>query len=238
MTKFAYLASAAAALVLATSAIAADLPYRRQAPIDSYAPAPVFTTFTWTGGYVGANLGWRAANFDPVVNSVEIEGKTRHSIAVGGHAGYNYQIHPNVVLGAEVDLAYGSSKAKGPTVFAGPGLLSSSASLDWAGSLRGRLGYTQGSWMVYGTGGLAFADLETQATLSTPGGVFASKNDKWAAGYAIGAGLEYMLTPNVVLRGEYLYSDYGRHTVSVPLGGQSSVEIDSHTARGGVSYKF
>jgi outer membrane immunogenic protein len=237
MTKLALLASSAAALVLASAAAsAADLPYRRQAPVDSY--APVFTTFTWTGGYVGANVGWRAANFDPVVNAVEIEGKSRHSIAIGGHAGYNYQIHPNWVLGGEVDFAYANSKANGPAVFAGPGLLSSSAKLDWSGSLRGRLGYTQGNWMVYGTGGLAFADLEVQAALTTPGSLYTSKNDKWAAGYAVGAGVEYMLTPNIVLRGEYLYSDYGRHTVAIPLGGQSSVEVDSHTARGGVSYKF
>ena len=237
MTKLSYLATSAMALVLAGSAFAADLPYRRQAPVQYGAP-PVFTNFTWTGAYVGGNLGWRGVNFDPVINSLELNGKTRHSLTGGGHVGYNYQVHPNVVVGVEADLGYGSNEAKAPTVVVGPGTLSSRASVGWAGTVRGRLGYTQDSWMIYGTGGLAFADLETQAAISVPGNVFTSKNDKWAAGYAVGAGVEYMLTPNVTVRGEYLYSDYGRHTVAVPLGGQASVEVDSHTARAGVSYKF
>jgi outer membrane immunogenic protein len=236
MTKFAYLATSAFALALATSAVAADLPYRRQAPID--AVAPVFTTYTWTGGYIGVNAGWRAANFDPVVNSVEITGKTRHSVTVGGYAGYNYQIHPNVVVGAEFDMGYGVGKAKGPSVLTGAGVLSSSAEIGWAGSVRGRLGYTQGNWMVYGTGGLAFADLDMKASISTPFVAYTNQNDKWAAGYVVGAGVEYMLTPNITVRGEYLYSDYGRQTLAVPLGGQVSTSVDSHTARGGVAYKF
>ena len=237
MTKFSYLATSAMALVLAGSALAADLPYRRQAPV-SYGAPPVFTSFTWTGAYVGGNLGWRAANFDPVINSLEINGKTRHSLTGGGHVGYNYQVHPNVVVGLEADMQYGSGEAKGPSVATPAGLLSSRASIGWAGSVRGRLGYTQDNWMIYGTGGLAFADLEVQAALSTPSSVWTSKNDKWAAGYTVGAGVEYMLTPNVTVRGEYLYSDYGRHTVTIPTGSQASVEVDSHSARAGVSYKF
>jgi outer membrane immunogenic protein len=238
MTKLAYLASGAVALVLATSAIAADLPYRRQAPIDGYAAPPVFTNFTWTGAYVGGNLGWRAATFSPVINSLEIAGKTRHSLYAGGHVGYNFQVAPNVVVGAEADMGYGGGEAKGPAVGAGLGILSSRASLGWTGSVRGRLGYTQDNWMIYGTGGLAFADLEVQAALSTPGSVWTATNNKWAAGYTVGAGLEYMITPNITVRGEYLYADYGRNTVAVPTGGQASVEVDSHTARAGVSYKF
>lgn len=236
MTKFAYLASGAAALVFATSALAADLPYRRQAPVDSL--APVFTTFTWTGGYVGANLGWRATNFDPVMNSLEISGRTRNSIAAGGHIGYNLQVAPNVVVGVEGDMGYGQASTKGPTVVAGPGLLSSRSSLDWAGSVRGRLGYAQDQWMVYGTGGLAFADLKVQGTLNSPGATWTTTNDKWAVGYTVGAGVEYMATQNIVLRAEYLYADYGRNTVAIPNGGHASVEVDTHTVRAGASYKF
>lgn len=236
MNKFAYLASSAVALVMATSAIAADLPYRRQAP--AYSAPPVFTNFGWQGLYIGGNLGWRAANFDPVVNNLEIEGKTRHSAAIGGHVGYNFQVSPNIVLGVEADMGYGKNKAAGPTVAVGPGLLSSGASIAWAGSVRGRLGYTQDNWMLYGTGGFAFADLEATTSYSTLGTIYTSKNDKWAGGYAVGGGVEYMVMPNITVRGEYLYSDYGRQTVSAPIGGQSSIDVTTHTARAGVSYKF
>lgn len=238
MTKFAYFASSAAALVLASSAIAADLPYRRGAPPADYAAPPVFTTFAWTGFYVGANLGWRGTNFDPVINSVEATGKTSNSVAAGGHLGYNYQVSPNIVLGAEADLGYAEGNATSPSVVAGTGILSSRASLGGAGSVRGRLGYTQDNWMIYGTGGLAFADISLQASLATPISVWTATNDKWTAGYTVGAGLEYMVTPNITLRGEYLYADYGRQSVSIPAGGIASVNVDTHTARAGVSYKF
>lgn len=238
MTKIAYLATSAAALVMATSAMAADLPYRRAAPAPMEAYPPAFTTSSWTGGYVGGSIGWRSTSFDPVMNSMEIAGKSRNTATFGGFAGYNFQVSPNIVLGVEGDMNYGKTNAHGPAVVSGPGMLSSRYSLDWAGSARGRIGYTQDSWMIYGTGGLAFADLKMQGTYTTPGAFWTTTDSKWAAGYAVGAGLEYMLTQNLTLRGEYLYSDFGRHSVSIPNGGQASVEVDSHTARAGVAYKF
>ncbi|TDR89260.1 outer membrane protein [Enterovirga rhinocerotis] len=273
MTKLAFLAGASA-LVLSTAAFAADLPYRSQAPAYD-APPPVFTTVGWNGFYAGGTFGWRAANFDPVVNSFESEGKTRHSLAGAVHAGYNFQVSPSIVLGVEGDIGYGRNRASGPgavgassfttpdtpqpgrdTITTVGSQSGSKAEIGWAGSVRGRIGYAFDRVMIYATGGLAFANLNLQGTSSTTvtqqvvagqnviststafGPSYMTRSDKWTAGYTVGAGIEFAMTENILLRAEYLYADYGRHTVTVPSGATMAVDVDTHTARAGVSYKF
>src|SRR5947208_2803276 len=87
------LCGAALATVLAIlSANAADVP---RGPFPGpYAPAPY--GFSWTGGYVGLNLGfeWSGATNLPLSPS---------GFAGGVQGGYNYQIG-QFVIGGEADL--------------------------------------------------------------------------------------------------------------------------------------
>lgn len=131
MKKF--LLSTVALATMTAGAIAADLPARRYAPPAPYVAVPVFT---WTGFYVGANVGaaWNRDSRDdffrgdyttaprglPVIpaaggvfgGSDGFLGRDsdRTSILGGVQAGYNWQMG-GFVLGVEGDIqAIGNSK--------------------------------------------------------------------------------------------------------------------------------
>ena len=141
MRKFASLIApvAAVAALSASSAYAADLPYSPP-PSNSaiYAPAPVYN---WTGFYVGASAGWGWGDTTASTSSafnIGIDGGL-----AGGQIGYNYQLPNNFVLGVEGDLLWSGmsgSVSPCPTV---------TQSLDWLGTIRGRVGYAMGDWMPY-----------------------------------------------------------------------------------------
>ena len=84
-------------------ALAADLP---QAPAPAYdaVPAPQ-QSIDWNGLYVGGNLGWAFGHFDNKAGSAAGLGTSADGIAGGLYTGYNFQVTPNVVVGAEADFS-------------------------------------------------------------------------------------------------------------------------------------
>ena len=113
-------AAAGASLLLAGSALAADLPTRKGPPV---APVYIPPPFSWTGFYLGGNVGgaWASRNtnndFFPLgatdLNGnalfVPTNGNGSNSGFVGGiQGGYNYQFTPGAgfVLGFETDIDY------------------------------------------------------------------------------------------------------------------------------------
>ena len=122
MIKHSAVAGLALALV-AGSAFAADLPYRKAPIVEP--PPPVFT---WTGLYGGINIGYGFGNGDqdqgglgyapynlPFDNdagfitlnpagAVWTIPNDLNGVLGGGQAGYNYQFNPWLVVGLEADL--------------------------------------------------------------------------------------------------------------------------------------
>lgn len=148
----------------------------------------------------------------------------------GAQAGYNFQVSPTFLAGFEFDIvgsslrgiASGGNTAPVATVF-GPGTgtfttsVTASRGLDYVGTVRGRLGTTiTPSLLVYLTGGLAYDGVksstsmtQTSAIVGVPtvstSGAFSSNR----AGYAVGAGGEWMFLGKWRIKGEYLYYDLG-----------------------------
>ena len=117
MKKF--LLSTVALATMTAGAMAADLPARRMAP----APFAAVPVFTWTGFYVGANVGaaWNrnANNFGS--NGFLGGNRNRTSILGGVQAGYNWQTGA-LVLGVEGDIqAIGNSNRNNGFGFGGFG---------------------------------------------------------------------------------------------------------------------
>ena len=83
--------------------------------------------------------------------------------AIGAKLGYDQQIG-NVVVGVMTD---GSTRS--PTAAAGAGRGLFKSELDYYGTVRGRLGYSFGRLMAYGTAGYAYGELEVTDT--RPGGI-------------------------------------------------------------------
>jgi len=160
-------------------------------------PTPV-EIFTWSGGYVGVNLGggWRQpvdfvtavtpcrdlltcllqAEETGVISGLGTRPGTRGEGITGGfQIGYDYQAGP-VVVGVEADWEY----FKRSSFLAGSafrtednGLMSvtNEARSTWLATVRGRLGLAWDRLLVYGTGGVAFTDLRYAQTLSASGSV-------------------------------------------------------------------
>jgi outer membrane immunogenic protein len=217
------LLAAAAAFAVVPSANAADLgggPPRGGMKDAPYYAAP--SVFSWTGFYIGAHLGygWSDVDWQAVSNSLSGSGAL-----AGGQIGYNWQ-KGALVFGVEADAS--SSWVDGSTSGFGH-------SVDWATSLRGRLGvaFNDNRTMLYGTGGVAWANID----YSAPGfGGFS----KTQFGWVIGGGIEHMLNQNLSARVEYLY--YDLNDVTAPAGtlGAGSTKLDPimQTVRFGINLKF
>jgi outer membrane immunogenic protein len=212
----------AVTIAAAATAQAADLPQ----PAENYTyadPVPA-ERFDWSGFYFGGNLGWNWSDFETTNGVTGRFSNHGNGVTGGVHAGYNYMLSPNFLLGAEADFSL-SDIEKTRTV----GGVNYKTSSDWNGTVRARAGWAFDRFMVFGTGGLAIADLEAKAN-----GISDSKTK---VGWTAGAGIEGAVTQNVTARLEYMYQDYGRETFS--LGGQNyKTDLDSNQVRFGMSYKF
>src|SRR5581483_5880749 len=102
---------AAASLLSATTALAADLPAR--APVYTKAPVIVEPIYDWTGFYVGGNVGYSWGNSnttlalsDPGTGTVMSSASTKFrmdGVIGGGQIGYNWQ-RDRWVFGIEADI--------------------------------------------------------------------------------------------------------------------------------------
>jgi outer membrane immunogenic protein len=139
----------------------------------------------------------------------------------GAVAGYNWQ-RGAVVFGFEGDLSGTELKSEttGGYVSANPAFSYPSADavakIDWYGTVRARLGWATGAFLIYGTAGLAYghAALSNTYNLGTFGqlqsiGPLVGQASPVKAGWVVGGGVEYLLTRDVSLNLEYQYVDLG-----------------------------
>ncbi|MDR3375420.1 MAG: porin family protein [Ancalomicrobiaceae bacterium] len=230
MTNFVSRAAAAALFVsMATAASAADLGRPVKAP-EPYPQTIAAYGFSWTGAYVGANIGANLAH--------GVAGDS--SGVIGGlQAGYLWQTG-QFVYGLEADVSLGNnSKSTSFSDAVLGGVSTQRDRIDWNTSYRGRLGYAFDRFLVYGTGGLALANIESRFSNTNNGVTVTDKNTNFRAGWSLGAGLEYAITNNVTVRGEYLHNGFGHYNVNYGGNGVSVRQnIDENLLRVGVNYKF
>ena len=215
MKKYLLASVAALGLVAAGAASAADLPSRKGPVV-----APVYVpAFTWTGFYVGANAGygWGNVNANGFANVGDLDG-----FVGGGQVGYNYQMG-QFVVGLEADL-------QAADLSSGNNLGLINVKTDYFGTVRARVGVAFDRFMPYITGGWAYGNVKT----SIPGIGFSSDRSH-TGGYAVGAGLEYAVTNNIIAGVEYLYVDLGEKNI---LGAGTKVGTDFSVVRARLSYKF
>lgn len=242
-------------IALGTPAFAADLPR------PTY-KAPVYTApaFTWSGFYIGANAGYGFGKESSDISVVQpglatfSMGSTNTSpngFIAGGQLGYNYQFGA-YVLGIEGDWQYSGQKGSASilcpvALCGGPVTVDRTDKLTSFGTLRARLGYAFDSWLVYGTGGLAFGSFKSDTTVTAPGGggvtVFSSSQTR--TGWALGAGIEKAFASHWSWKLEYLYMDFGTFStdnVLPPTFGvvtfHSNTRFTDNIVRAGVNYRF
>lgn len=215
-------------LVLAASALIGAQAYAADMPLKAppYAPEIVAPEMTWSGFYIGANVGYGWANVGTSGVSNDLNG-----IIGGGQLGYNWQLG-KFILGAEADFqASGESRSDTATV------LGTSFTVDqkiqWFGTARGRIGYAFGPWMVYGTGGVAWQNYKL--SVSALGSEISDNSTK--IGWTAGGGIEWMFLPKWSAKIEYLYMDTGNTDVTL-FGTTFSARAKNSIARLGINYHF
>jgi outer membrane immunogenic protein len=251
--------AAAVALALATgSALAADLPSRKGPPPVYLPPPPVFT---WTGFYVGVNLGggWRERNNDnfafpglfpnplfpifsptPFITGVfpfafNNNDNNSGGVVGGGQIGYNFQFSPWLVVGVETDFQGTSIGSGGDNnVFFGSHL----ARLPWFGTVRGRVGVTplDPHFLLYGTGGFAYGEVRRN-------GFLFNDFNRVETGWTAGGGIEWAFLPNWSVKAEYLFTDLsanndGNFFGDCGFGFGCNRHFKFHTVRAGLNYHF
>lgn len=257
------LAILSVALCTTTSVFAADLPSKNyyNQPQNSYVQP---SNFTWTGFYAGLNLGYAWSDVDQniynhgFVTLPSSYSKDGDAFTFGVQAGYNHQLNNDFVIGGEIGFNFGDMKSKKGGDFlynyagrAGSYSYDVGTRIKWLGTLRGRAGFLPTErLMLFGTGGLAFADVKTGATdLAVEGinvwnGAGSNSDVRW--GWTIGAGAEYALTENISAKLEYSYVDLSDDTNRVGAGviapNSNGFDIKDDPSfqliRAGLNYKF
>ena len=248
---------AAVTCLLATSALAADLPVR------TYTKAPVYVEpiYNWTGFYIGGNVGysWGRSNDTSTLTSaagtvlLTTSDKTDlNGIVGGGQIGYNWQMQ-NWVWGLEADIQ--GTDEKGTRAFSfttGPQFcfnlcpppvttpFALAQKIDWFGTVRARAGVlVTPKVLLYATGGLAYGEVNSSETVGTASAFSASNTN---VGWTVGAGIEGVIGGNWTARLEYLYVDLGTVSGSFTLPSTNVISYNSRITdnilRVGINYKF
>jgi len=191
----------------------------------------------------------------------------------GGQIGYNWRLGESFVLGMETDIQgiaggadRGTNTSLLPTPTAGLNFLtvsSASKSLDYLGTVRGRVGYLPiPELLAYATGGFAYGGatartgfFQTVPNDQPPSYEFLAANNSGFSntrvGWTVGGGVEWLFCSNWSVKLEYLYYDLGN--ANYPVGvttdknfgdillvsnTRASTRFDGHVARLGVNYHF
>jgi outer membrane immunogenic protein len=275
MNKLLFLAGIFATASLVETAAAADI----GAPVYEITAPPIISPATWTGLYAGINVGYGIGH-DPSMESTDgLYGGPRNYAVVpagvigGGQVGYNYQFAPTWVAGLETDLQGSGMKNRQdcilacgalivPTSTLPPGLsgftlpvafsdFSEQHQIGWFGTVRGRIGYSTGRVLVYGTGGLAYGSVERSGSVSgttfnvfplnapphIPFNTFAGSynNNSVNVGWTVGAGIEGKIVGSLSVKAEYLYIDLGSTTdtlnTAILTGGTGSAGVRTDVSR-------
>jgi outer membrane immunogenic protein len=235
-------------------AAAADLPTKEAPP----APPPP-AAWSWTGVYAGVEGGgvWGSAQtvHGPIAPAPSLNETNPFGISggiFGDTLGYNYQFR-QVVLGAEGDISWSPTKGTGADIPPFSRDFSQTANEQWLSTLRGRVGYAWGDVLLYGTGGVALANVQQKAfdnpPVCGPGTAFpcvsiAETQNLW--GWALGAGVEWRFFQNFSLKAEYLFVDLPQKSYFNPaptsafavFNSDQRLKLNDNIVRLGLNYHF
>ena len=170
------------------------------------------------GGY-----GWGTATddtstgiFTDTVDELDLAGWL-----VGVDAGANFYLSDGIVAGIVGDIAWSD--------ISGLDTSTAAVDLDWAGSVRGRIGFDGGAFMPYLTGGLAIAGAN-----ATDGAISDSATH---IGWTVGAGVEIAATEELSIDLQYRYSDYGAQDYALGTN-PTTISLTTHQVTAGLHWNF
>ena len=239
MMRSLLLATASVFVLGSGLAYAADLPVKAPPMV---APPP----FSWTGFYMGVNLGGKNSKFNETLStptaSLSFTSSGTSGIVGGGQFGYMWQ-SSQWVFGVEGDFD-GTSLGRSVTAVTtvGPFIPGDTLSVrnNWEASARGRLGWAADRTLFYVTGGGSWANLNASFF---PVGLIGTSADRTLFGWTVGGGIDYAFASGWSLGGEYRFTRYENNRnsglgtlVGTPVTLSSTLDTNEITAR--LNYHF
>jgi high affinity Mn2+ porin len=249
---------AAMCLFTVTDCLAADIAVTNSMPLKA---SPVSQSYDWSGLYVGGHIGYAdgRSNWTANPNQAGLSASSGSlnlflpldnfaeagSFFEGVQVGYNYMLQNRFVLGVEADASFpawpnlAGISIGGTSTFnsAGFGPASYSETVLAFGTVRGRVGYAAGNWLLYATGGFAWT--YNQQTLSQTVTGTSEAPFLWRLGWAAGAGVEVPILENWTAKAEYLWTGYPSANVNFPFSGQRiGSDFSLQQLRLGLNYHF
>jgi outer membrane immunogenic protein len=210
----------AMALSLGTPVFAADIAVKAPPPPP---PPPVFS---WTGFYVGGNVGgaWSNNRWTDSLFLTNFGNNNNGVFIGGGQIGGNYQIG-QFVIGGEWDFDWAANNHNNNgIIIPGVGNIVVTNNNRWITTVAARFGWAIDHWLLYGKAGggwvgnnnLTISNLTTGVSFTC--GTFTSFTNcgNNTGGWLVGAGFEYAFTNNWTVKVEYDYLGLGNRTFFVP----------------------
>jgi outer membrane immunogenic protein len=236
------LLAAAVLMALGSPAIGADL-------LPDYGAAtPVAPAWSFTGCYVGGNVGGLWAESEKWI--VRTPGGDFYGQSLGGHdlddwiggvqAGCDYQFTGGVVLGVAGD--YGWTDAKGSHASAREFGVFYHSDIESLASVTGRVGYAYDRLLGYIKVGGAWESVDYSASTILIGTAYRASETR--SGWTIGAGGAYAFTAHLSGFVEYGYYDFGTDRVRLTpqrtglSTGFLDIEETSQVVRAGLNLRF
>lgn len=259
------------------AASAADMaPRYTKAP-----PAPVVVAYNWTGCYLGGYVGGATPSrsirsVDPTSTGGTFPAGTYYNSPIANAANgglYNYDLGSSVIGGGTLGCNWqraGSPFVVGiegeagymrltgsvidpynvPTL--GSDTRDSTRIGDWYAAVTGRVGYAWDRLLVYGKGGVGFANIsssviDTCSTGACGGGLLNTNYSSNQAFWVAGGGVEYAFNPSWSVKGEYLFLGINKTYAVCGPGAATAAgstfcsnhNIEGvHTFKVGVNYHF
>jgi len=216
------------------SAAAADLPPAPRpaaiAPVAYVAPV-----YNWTGFYIGGHVGggWENSSWtDPFTGGRNTFNNS--GFLGGGQVGGNVQFNW-LVVGVEGDFSWSGIKGSGLDSVGN----SINTNVNWTSTVTGRAGVAFDRLLVYGKGGVAFAN--DKSSFTDIAGATAT-DTLTRTGWTAGAGLEYAFAGNWSAKVEYDYLGFGSKTLnfSTPTfpAYSSSANLNVQEVKAGINFRF
>ena len=242
-----YLAGAAM-LLSPLAAHSADL------AVKAAPPPMMMPVFSWTGFYIGANIGgaWANNNWNDTLFRTNFNnGNNNGTFIGGGQVGANYQIG-SFVIGGEWDFDWaGNSNNNGTgVIIPGVGNIVVTNNNRWITTVAARFGFAVDHWLFYGKAGggwvgnnnLTVTNVTTGVSLTCGNFTNCGNNN---GGWLLGGGVEYAFTNNWTVKVEYDYLGLGNRTLLIPatapfLAGDSFISNNRNIqmVKVGVNYLF
>src|SRR5262249_34511462 len=210
-------------------------------------------SFDWNGWYVGGRMGlatgssnWsatrRGAGASGPRGSLNLSNPIHFSDGTGSYfgglqAGYNRVLPSRILLGLETDAMFPNT-VSGAQTFSSPlvGRARYQDTVLASGTVRGRLGYVLDPWLLYGTGGFAWAyDRLTRTQFAGTSTV--ESGTLWRSGWNLGAGIALQIGGQWSAALEYQYSNFGRSHTTIPSPAQTfASDLALHSVQLSLNY--